>query len=167
MSKFGINVNLENLKYELRMLIGANKMTRLFEEKDMGNPTSLFKDSVYLHARNLYSFFHKNKDKDFMNSEYNMKEYSDNWMKPLNDYVMHIYNTEDRDNNRNVVNGEHLNTKVHFFTEDIIRLWKEWIDNAPDKDLKQELKNILVKAQKEAEHDYSSSKSRIMSNNKK
>ena len=49
-------INL-HLFYELRMLLGAAKMIKLFDENDMGNPSNYFRDSVYLHARNLYNFF--------------------------------------------------------------------------------------------------------------
>lgn len=150
-----MEVDIKDLKYELRMLIGADRMVQLFEEKDIGNPINYFKDSVYLHARNLYSFFYKNSRKEITNNyNFDMTEYSSNWMIPLNNYVMHIDDDNKRNIGNNELNGLHINQKVHWFTSDIIRLWQEWIDSVVDLKFKEDLENALSTAYKEAADDY-------------
>lgn len=147
--------NLEDIKYELRLLLGADKLLSLFEKHQPDNTANYFKDSIYLHARNLYSFFYKN-GKQLLNntSGFDLKEYSNNWRYPLNDYVMHVNDDGSRNNGANVVNGVHLNEKAHWFTNDITRIWCDWINNTQDHTLKIYLKKILDQAKQEAQGDY-------------
>ena len=55
--------SLDDLFYELRMLLGAAAMCDAAEKHNCGNVVNYFKDSVYLHARILYAFFTNDKPK--------------------------------------------------------------------------------------------------------
>lgn len=147
-------VDIKDLEYELRMLLGADKMVLLFEEKGVGNQVNFFKDSVYLHARCLYSFFYKNRGKLTNGLGFKMNEYESKWMEPLNNFVMHINASGIRSGGGNVQNNTHLNQKTHWFAKDIVRLWSEWIDSTTDQTFKEILKKSLKTAQNDAENDY-------------
>jgi len=151
-----MNENFEDIFYELRMLLGAGRMIELFDTKSMGNSVNYFKDSVYLHARCLYSFFYK-KDKTL----YEMVEYNTKWKKVINDYVMHLYDDDSRSKSANTVDGIHVNTKCLWFVSDLLRLWKLWINNESNIKLKQDLKTALDNANEEAKNDYESLKKKL------
>jgi len=143
--------NLADLEYELRMLLGADKMVSLSEEIGLGNQVNFFKDSVYLHARCLYTFFYKNRKKGH---RFEMNEYESKWMKPLNEFVMHLDANGMRTGGLNVQENTHLNEKPHWFATDVVRLWSEWIDNTTNEKLKRDLESSLSKAQADAQNDY-------------
>lgn len=157
-----VNNIILDLEYELQLLLGASKIVRLLEEKkDIGNPINYVKDSAYVHARNLYSFFHKNNGQSLLSGHrFNMDDYTNNWMVPLNNYVMHL--GANRIDNNNVVEGVDLNKKVPWFAEDILRLWQEWIDNSNDPGIKSLLSDVLTKAQQASQRDYDSMTERII-----
>jgi len=146
--------DIKDLEYELRMLLGADKMVLLFEEKSVGNPVNFFKDSVYLHARCLYSFFYKNRGKLTNGQGFEMNEYESKWMNPLNNFVMHIDASGTRSGGGNIQNSTHLNQKIHWFASDIVRLWTEWINNTTDSTFKRVLEKSLKNAQRDAQNDY-------------
>ena len=158
----------EDLFYELRMLLGASKTTQLFDEKSMGNPTNFFKDSVYLHIRNLYNFFWGNANNDASVYDYIIHVFDVSlyikWKKALHKHVLHIKNTRAKADNE--VHGEHLNTMTQNFTSDIVNPWKEWIEVTTDKSIKALLEQTLEIAQKEAQDDYDSLKEKILEQKK-
>ncbi len=146
---------LDDITYELRLLLGADRLLSLFEEHQPDNTVNYFKDSIYLHARSLYSFLYNN-GKQLLNnnSGFNMTEYNNDWREPLNNYVMHVDDDGSRNGGANVVGGVHLNEKPHWFVSDIVRIWVEWIDNTQDAAMKVDLQKALDQAKHEAKEDY-------------
>lgn len=143
---------IEDLGYELRMLIGASEIA---EALDSGNQVNYVKDSVYLHARNLYNFFSSSarydaKVSQFTNHIFDLSFY-DLWKDPLHRHVLHIMDSRTSPNN--VINGEHINEQTKNFAEDIKKLWNDWIDNTTDPALKSELEHSLNQAIEEAGND--------------
>jgi len=129
-------------------------MVLLFEEKNVGNQVNFFKDSVYLHARCLYSFFYKSRGKLTVGQGFEMNEYESKWMEPLNNFVMHIDANGTRSGGGNVQDNTHLNQKTHWFASDIVRLWTEWIGSTTDQTFKVILETSLKTARKDAQNDY-------------
>lgn len=154
---------INDLAYELRMLFGAAKICRLFDEYGIGNPINYPKDSVYLHCRNLYNFFAANTNNDakvtqFTQHQFNLTFYG-TWIDALHDHASHIKTS--RHTPTNVVNGDHLKDQVQKFTKDIENLWIDWIDHTTNLRMKTQLKDALDKARREAQDDYDSLKKRL------
>jgi|SRR3989304_6424289 len=147
----------EDLFYELRLLLGAAKLCQLADEVDLGNTINYFKDSAYVHARNLYNFFTKAEPgSDGSITQYaecviSSGLYPNPWKKYLNQYVMHIRN---RSGSVAVVNGKHINMMIQDFADDIKNLWQQWVNKTTDPKLKAELQDLLDKAQREVQEDY-------------
>jgi len=157
-------VPIDDLEYELRMLLGAAKQCQLFDEHDIGNPINYAKDSIYLHARNLYNFFSANTANDarvtkFTSHQFNLTFYGI-WIDALHNHASHI--KESRRTPTNVVNGDHLKDQVQKFASDIEGLWTDWINHTTDPQLKTRLKDALKSARQEAQDDYDSLKKRIV-----
>ncbi len=148
-----------DLFYELRMLLGASKMASLSSERKLGNLENYFKDSAYLHIRNLYNFFsecsiHDARVHEFVDCDFDLQLYK-KWKGPLHNHVLHIKDTRTRANN--IKSGGHLNKMVQTFTEDIKNLWQDWIEATADKTEKELLQSLLLKAQEQADDDYNNS----------
>lgn len=148
---------IEDLEYELHLLLGAAKIITALESKRpsiIGNNINYFKDAGYMHARNLYNFFSNKRNDGKVNAytqhSFNLSLYQQ-WEDPLHRHVLHI--KAERNAPNNVINGVHINTKIPDFASDIEQLWQEWINVTNDATGQQELKNALAKAQKEAQDD--------------
>lgn len=153
---------LVDLQYELRMLLGATGMCRLFDEQDLGNPVNYFKDAVYLHARNLYNFFGTSTRNDahvknFTQHAFDLSLYTA-WSAALHNHVMHI--KPGRINPNNVINGIHINEMIYEFTKDIESLWQDWVNHSGSVS-KSKLERILAIARKGAQEDYRITKERL------
>lgn len=152
----------EDLFYELRMLLGAANVIELLDGGKKDNLINYFKDSVYLHSRNLYNFFSNGGRNDAHVEDYSAHDFDcslykkkdkDNktWEDALHNHVLHIKNT--RINPNNIIDGKHLNEMPLEFVEDIQRLWKKWIEVTTDTQMKNELSSRLKKAQDLARGD--------------
>ena len=160
-------VPLDDLAYELQLLLGASKIIdtlerydsqRLADDRKMGNLVNYFKDSAYVHIRNLYNFFSANTQNDAKVTEY-IKGYSfnltmyRNWKGALHDHALHIKAERKNTPRSNAIGGRHLNEMVPDFTNDILKLWQDWIDNTTDKTLEKKLIKILDDAKKATNDD--------------
>lgn len=157
-------VSIEDLKYELRMLLGAAEIVKQVEQHDdvqnkdtqkFGNIVNYFKDSAYLHTRNLYNFFsgcavHDGSVHDYTLYAFNLSLYK-KWKKPLHQHVLHISNA--RSKPRNKIDGAHINTQIPCFAKDIESLWDKWIEVTTDSREKRALQGALTRAQNEAKDD--------------
>ncbi len=149
-------IPINDLRYELRMLLGAAKVCELFETTQMGNVVNYIKDSAYMHARNLYNFFAADTKNDakvtqFTNHKFDLIMY-ETWKDALHSHVLHI--KSNRHTPTNIVNNTHLNTIIPVFAKNVTDLWQEWIDNTEQNELKETLIGALMTAQKEAQDDY-------------
>jgi hypothetical protein len=157
-------VPIEDIAYELRMLLGAAKICQLFDEYNVGNPVNYAKDAVYLHARNLYNFFAADTRNDakvtqFTQHQFDLTLYR-TWIGPLHDHASHIKTS--RHTPTNVINGEHLNEQIQKFASDIEKLWDEWSRITPASTLKTQLEEALNDARTQSWDDYDSFKKRLV-----
>jgi hypothetical protein len=149
---------IDDLEYELRLLLGAAKIITALESKQsdvVGNNINYFKDSGYLHVRNLYNFFsggavHDGSVHEYTTHNFNLTLYLQ-WKSPLHRHVLHI--SGKRNNANNEINGVHINTKLPDFATDTEALWQEWINVTTNTTEQQNLKDALTRAQKEAQDD--------------
>lgn len=155
---------LEDLGYELRLLLGADEIISFIEAHDnaaasnadkFGNIVNYFKDSVYLHARNLLNAFVEHADTEIgkIPDAIRSSAYRNRIKRPLERYVMHLESARDQTGTvQNILSdGRHLNEYVHDLTAEVRRCWSEWIDLTGD----QELKDILKAADESAHNDCS------------
>ena len=152
--------DLKDLEYELQILLGASLIIDQLEvERKLrdGNIVNYFKDSAYIHIRNLYEFFlsdpkktNDSKVSAFTNHKFNLSFYL-LWREPLNRHVLHI--APGRNNPNNVKNGKHLKDQIPSFAKNIEDLWTEWIRATADDQLKQKLENTLADAKRHAQND--------------
>ena len=153
--------------YELRQLLGAAKTVKLFDDNDLGNICSLTRDAIYLHARNLYNFFHGVARNDasvyeFTNHVFNVSLYI-KWKGPLHNHVLHIKDSRVRPNNE--IDGVHISRVALDFVDDIERLWQDWINVITDSKLKKLLQDGLEKARHDAKNDFDETKLRLKDKN--
>jgi len=159
---------LEHLKYELRLLLGATKIVKTFEKEigpmEFKNIINYFKDSAYVHARNLFEFFmcdpkstNDIKINEFAGHNFSIVDYEEwvetyaEWKESLNRHVMHI--SPGRKNPTNSKDGVFLYDQLLHFVEDLENLWGAWVVATVDEDTKQQIKEILEISHKEAEDD--------------
>lgn len=157
-------VPIIDLAYELRMLLGAAQICQLFDEFNVGNPVNYFKDSAYLHARNLYNFFAADTRNDAKVSQFTQHHFDltlyRTWKSALHNHASHIKTS--RHTPTNVINGAHLNEQPQKFADDIVKLWADWINHTTDPQLKAQLQDGLNAAHAEAQDDYDSLKLRLL-----
>lgn len=157
-------VAIEDLEYELRMLLGSARLWRLFREREIGNPNNYFMDSAFVHARNLYNFFtRKNKKYDgnikaYGEELFSSKQYND-WEEALNVYVLHIKSSRRESSNK--VGDLFLSDQVSNFADEIVTLWKDWIKKT-NNSLEQIVASSLANAERDAENDYIQVESLLM-----
>jgi len=150
--------HIKHLFYELRMLLGAANLCSLTEENEWGNVTNYFKDSVYLHVRNLYSFF-TDRTRDDVSIEdfghcciysglYNEKR------EALNRRVMHVSpGRPTRNETVEPIGSSQLNELVEEFTTEIEAMWEIWISLTDNPDVKHQLTTALKDARAQADND--------------
>jgi hypothetical protein len=155
---------IEDLKYELHLLLGAAQIVEALEEFNKNNPDTIgnlinyFKDSAYIHTRNLYNFFAADTKNDAKVTQYinnhlfNLALYQ-TWIGALHDHVLHIKTKRGDVIKSNLINGKYLNEMVPCFASDIEQLWNVWVKITPDATLKTRLKNTLSEAQTCAKND--------------
>lgn len=151
-----MRANIDDLQYELRMLLGADKLLQFFEEKEMGNSTNLLKGSIYMHSRNWYNFFSNESDNDakvseFITHDFDLSLYI-KWKSALHTHVLHMKTA--RNNPNNIIDSKHLNEQPHIFVNDIVEIWKEWINKTRDRNIKESLQKAMDTATVEASDDY-------------
>lgn len=159
MTTSGTAGHLGHLFYELRMLLGAAYMCDLAEKNRWEHATNYFKDSAYIHIRNLYVFFTDVSSNDISIEDFGvLKFYSDfyqQWREALNRRVMHISQGRPRRNETLEPRGSiQLNEIVKDFVTEIVTMWQIWASLIENADLRRELNSLLTKAKLRAEDDY-------------
>ena len=154
-----ITPSLEDLFYELRMLLGAAAVCQKAEGHELGNVINYFKDSVYVHARILYEFFTNDKPKNdagiiqFGYSTISSSLYPNPLEKRLNRRVMHMNFSRGQNAKKEPMSTIQLNEQIQDMADDILRLFHEWINICDDARLKNDLNELVIKAAREAETD--------------
>lgn len=150
--------HIKHLFYELRMLLGAAKMCTLAEENGWGNATNFFKDSVYIHARNLYSFFTDRTRDDVSIQDFGLScmysELYDEKREGLNRRVMHISpGRPTRNETVEPVGSSQLNELVEEFTAELEAMWEIWTSLTDDPTIKRQLTDALKDADVQSDDD--------------
>lgn len=140
--------------YELRQILGAAELVKVLDAREAGNLCSLYRDAIYLHVRNLYNFFHGVAKYDasvyrFTNHVFDVSLYI-KWKDSLHTHVVHV-----KDSRSKTIGGledQQLSEVALLFTEDIEKLWQEWIETS-GKNLKEHLEEGLKEAKNAAAND--------------
>lgn len=137
--------------YELRQLLGAGQVLKHMDENAYGNICSLMRDCIYLHARNLYNFFHGCAEHDASVYEFTKHDFDVSlyikWKPALHNHVLHA--RDSRRNPNNAGRGQQLSDVALDFVDDIEKLWSDWILVA-EKEEKTDLHDLLTNGLKEA-----------------
>lgn len=153
------SIKLEDLEYEFRLLLGARDIINFINDWDnlndlkFGNIVNYFKDSAYIHLRNLYDVFEKqNIANDIVIPKMNLGQYHN--LKPtLQKFVMHLNTPRDQKSVSNIRKGNHINTMIQSLTGEVETLWQEWIKKVSDESLKVKLEKSLRDARTNAKND--------------
>lgn len=151
---------LEDIFYELRMLLGAAEMCKLEGAIGSGNVINYFKDSAYLHARILYEFF---TDANYQNDASIVqfgghptiaaKLYSEPFRNRLNRRVMHMNHSRSQNTTKEPEGATQLNEQVQDIADDIRQLFQKWINTCTDVKFKAGLIELVDEAESQAEND--------------
>jgi hypothetical protein len=152
---------LQDLGYELQLLLGADEIVSFVEAHDngaasdadeFGNLVNYFKDSIYLHARNLLNTLTNGYETDIgaIPSTITSAVYG-NIKVSLERYVSHLKKPRNQRGVTNVRGGKHLSEHVHDLAAEVKRCWNEWIAATGD----QALKELLESAEASARNDVS------------
>ncbi len=160
MSKARANLNgqVEHLFYELRMLLGAVNMCALAEENGWGHATNYLKDSVYIHARNLYSFFTDRTNDDVSIEDFGLcfmySELYSQRRDAINRRVMHINpGRPTRNDILEPIGSTQLNELIGVFAAELETMWAVWVSLTDDTVLKAKLSQALKDARDQANED--------------
>lgn len=148
--------SLEDVQYELRMLLGAAALCRQFADK--GNLTNYFKDSVYLHARILYEFFtqpptHDASIQQFGSPLMTSALYPSPLRDRLNRRVMHMNKSRSANAIHEPSGTTQLNEQIDDIVTDLKALFQGWIANCTDTQLKADLTELVKNAERQANDD--------------
>lgn len=150
---------LEDIGYELRMLLGAAEVCKVAEQHNHDNIVNFFKDSAYVHARILYEFFTKNKPKhdasitQFKHPTIKSRLYPNPLRDQINRRVMHMSYNRTKNTTKEPLGDMQLNQQVQDFVDDISDLFQKWINTCTDSKLKDALTDLIEEAGKQASDD--------------
>jgi hypothetical protein len=152
---------LADLHHELQLLLGADQIVSFIEAHDkaasgdadrFGNLINYFKDSAYMHARNLLNALTNRYPTEIGPVPASItSELYGKLKDSLERYVMHIKKPRNGRGVSNIRDGRHLNERVPELTGEVRRCWSEWIDATGNQDLK----GILAAADESAQRDVS------------
>ena len=155
---------LEDIEYELQLLFGADKIVSQIEicdnaqtedNKKFGNIINYFKDSIYLHSRNLLNLTTQQGQTEVGKVPANIHSAIYKKLKPaIERYVTHLKQARDQSGQSNTVGGKHLNEYTHLLVCETRRCFMEWIDTLQG-DNKTKLQKILSNAENNALNDTS------------
>lgn len=120
----------EELYHELRCLLGAVTVWRIFMNESRGFDVIVAEDSSFVHARSLFEFFaSSSKNKNLLKaSEFGAKKYRSDvytkWKMALNRHVLHL--NAQRLSPKNMKGESHLSEQVESFAREILRLWVQF-----------------------------------------
>lgn len=154
-----------DIEYELQLLFGADSIVEFIESHDnktkdeqrkFGNVVNYFKDSVYLHGRNLLNALTNQHETDIGLIPPSIESVLYRDIKPaLEKYVMHLNNAREQKGQSNIIKNSHLNTYAHEITEEVhkcIKKWKKFLDQE-SLDKSSRLQKIYEGAQEKAKND--------------
>jgi hypothetical protein len=156
---------LKDLEYELQLLSGADAIicqieswdsTKTKDQDKFGNIVNYFKDSVYLHSRNLLNTLTNESPTEIGNIPGGIRSalYS-KCKNALERYVMHLSQARDQRGTSNIIDSVHLNEHVHGLAAEVHKCWQDWIDKTIVEVDKERLKNILTAVNESTKNDLS------------
>ena len=156
--------NTQVLIDELQLLIGASKLVDYLENERQGregNLVNYFKDSAYVHIRNLYQFLTKQNIGGYDDITLVQLGYTPIAVKEtlydsemLNRRVMHLTRNRHQNEAKEPLGSPQLNEKVNEFVSDVIKHYSSWANSITDAADKALAFQILDTAQKQADTDF-------------
>jgi hypothetical protein len=148
----------QELYHELRCLLGAATVWRIFREKAAGFDVAIAMDSAFIHARNLLIFFssvEKSSNSirvtDFgIEKPYKSEIYSV-WKEPLNRHLFHL--NKRRMKPTNLKKSGHLKDKVEIFANEVLALWQKLESDPKAESLRIKLEAARKRAIDDAAND--------------
>lgn len=138
------------------MLVGADQIVAHIESDGrFGNLVNYFKDSVYLHARNLLNALTNQSLTEIGRVPSGIRSEPYGRLKrPLERYVYHLNQARDQTDQRNITaDGRHLSDCVHELASEAMRCWSAWIEATRNPDDREKLEDWLARAKREAQDD--------------
>lgn len=129
-------ISLKDLSYELQLLMGARRIIDFVDKWDsshkakFGNIVNYFKDSAYIHIRNVFNALTNQYIVDKSPIPKMKSVLYKKWKASIEKYVMHIGNLRHQKGESNIKDGKHLNTMIPEFASEIEKLWQNWIQNS-------------------------------------
>lgn len=152
-------IQIRDLEYEIRLLLGAKEIITFIRDWDnsrenkFGNLVNYFKDSAYIHIRNIYKIF---RDRPCINNitvpQMNLEKLS-SFINPVEKFVMHLNTGRDKRSVSNIRKGIHINERISEAVLEIEELWQELTNSIKEPSLAKELRNSLARAKRDALND--------------
>lgn len=146
------------LFHELRCLLGATTVWRIYFDNNAGFDVVVAQDSVLTHARTLFEFFDsRGENKKVLRvDEFGVRDYSsqmyNQWKKAINNHVLHLDARRLTPNNMSKRKG-HLNEQLEAFTNEILKLWIRFENDPKAARFHKILKDVRLKAIEHAKND--------------
>ena len=146
------------LYHELRCLLGATTVWKIFSNAEKGFDVVVAQDSVLIHARTLFEFFDsRGENKATMRvDEFGVHDYAsqiyNQWKIPINNHLMHLDERRLNPNNMKKKKG-HLNEQLEVFTNEILRLWIRFENDPHAADFHDALEEARIRAVLDTKND--------------
>lgn len=152
-------IKMKDLEYEIRLLLGAKEIINFIQDWDnsrddkFGNLVNYFKDSAYIHARNIYKIFRdRSRVDNIAIPKMNLEKLS-SFIAPVEKFVMHLDTERNQKSESNIRKGVHINERITEVVSEIEELWREFVNSIKKSSLAMELRNTLAKAKEDALND--------------
>ncbi len=146
------------LYHELRCLLGATTVWKIFSNAGKGFDVVVAQDSVLIHARTLFEFFDSRGENkatmrvdEFGGHDYASQIYNQ-WKIPINNHLMHLDERRLTPNNIKKKKG-HLNEQLEVFTNEILKLWIRFENDSRTADFHDVLEVARKQAIADAKND--------------
>jgi len=150
----------EELYHELRCLLGATTVWKIFSNTEKGFDVVVALDSVLIHARVLFEFFDSRGERnstlrvdEFGAADYASQIYN-HWKTSINNHLMHLDSRRLKPNNLKKKKG-HLNEQPEVFAKEVLRLWLRFESDPNTADFHKALKDARLQAILDAKNDAS------------
>jgi hypothetical protein len=148
----------EELYHELRCLLGATTVWKIFSNTEKGFDVVVAQDSVLIHARILFEFFDsRGENKSTLRvDKFGVHDYAsqvyNQWKVPINNHLMHLDMRRLTPSNVKKKKG-HLNEQLEELTKEILRLWARFESDPSAIDFREVLTEARLRAIEDAKND--------------
>ena len=156
-------IGTKDIKYELHLLFSSEKIISVIEKNDeskgkdkqkFGNIVNLFKDSVYLHSRNLLNTLTNNALTEIGSIPENVKsDFYKRVKQSIERYVTHLNGPRNQKGVSNSIEGEYLYELTHKLVKEVRNCMQKWIDSIPIQEDRETVKAIFDYAKNNSNGD--------------